>query len=117
MPWVAGTYVAAAFAATHVEMPSGPAGVSHLDKAVHFSIFVGLSLLTAAWRVTRFDPPRQAAARTLFLCLLYAVADEVTQSFTATRQADPLDFVADAAGTLAGLAAFGPLLRWWRRHG
>ena len=116
LPWVAGAYLAAAFLATHLPIPTGGGGVPHFDKLVHATIFAGLSLLTAAWRVTRFDPPLKAAAVAFLFCLVYAATDELSQGLTATRQPDPADFVADAVGATIGLAAFVPLLRWWRRH-
>ena len=117
--WLAGAYLLAAFTVTHVDaaVPDAVGGVPHLDKLVHAGIFFGLAILTAGWRVTRFDSPVRARWVALALCLLYAVGDELSQLFTATRQADPWDFAADTAGTLLGLAAFGPLLRWYKRHG
>ncbi len=117
LPWLAGSYLLAAFVATHMPMPRGGAeGIPHFDKIVHVAIFFGLSLLTAAWRTTRFAPPRRAAAVTAILCMLYGVGDELTQTLTADRTADPWDLVADGVGTGLGLAVFFPLLRWWRRH-
>ena len=116
--WTAAAYVLAAFTLTHVDLPtSAAAGVPHADKLVHAAIFVGLAVLTAGWRVTRFDPLPKARRVAFVLCLIYAAADELTQLLTANRQADPWDFAADTAGTLLGLALAGPLLRWFRRHG
>lgn len=118
LPWAAGAYLLAAFAATHAPVsPGGDLWFPHVDKLVHVTIFTGLSLLVAAWRTTRFDPPRRAAVVTFVLCLLYAAADELSQAFIPKRQTDLRDFAADAVGTLLGLAAFLPLIRWWRRHG
>ena len=117
LPWVAGAYLAAAFLATHLPLPTGAGGLPHLDKLAHLTIFAGLATLAAAWRITRFDPARRAAAVAFGLCLTYAAIDEATQFFTATRTPDPADFAADAVGSLVGLAVFFPLLRWWRRHG
>ena len=115
--WLAGAYLLAAFTVTHVDLPpSAAGGVPHADKLVHAAIFFGLAILTAGWRVTRFDSPVKARWVALALCLLYAAGDELTQLLTATRQADPWDFAADTVGTLLGLAAFGPLLRWYKRH-
>ena len=116
LPWAAGIYLLVAFSLTHVPLPQGPERIAYLDKAVHLAIFAGLSLLVAAWRTTRFDRPRKAAVITLVLCLTYAAVDETTQIYIPNRSADPKDFVADAVGTLIGLAAFFPLIRWWRRH-
>lgn len=118
MGWLAGAYLLAAFTATHVDIsPDAAGGVPHADKLVHAGIFFGLAVLTAGWRVSRGDSIPRARWVTLGLCLLYAAGDELTQLLTENRHADPLDFAADAAGTLLGLAAVGPLLRWFRRHG
>ena len=116
--WAAGLYVLAAFAVTHVpRVPAAAGAVPHLDKFVHATIFVGLALLTAGWRVTRGDAINKARWVALPLCLVYAAADEATQSFLPNRTASFWDFAADAAGTLLGLAAAGPALRWFRKHG
>ncbi|MFH5803276.1 VanZ family protein [Alienimonas sp. DA493] len=117
LPWAAAGYLLAAFTATHLPMPPGVGqGVPHADKLVHATIFAGLSLLTASWRVVRYDPPRRAAAVAFVLCLGYGVLDELTQTLLASRTASGWDLLADAVGALLGLAAFFPLLRWWRRH-
>ncbi|QDT18142.1 VanZ family protein [Alienimonas californiensis] len=118
LPWAAGGYLLAAFTATHLPMPKEVGvEIAYFDKLVHATIFAGLSLLIAAWRVTRFDPPRRAAAIAFALCLVYGTLDELSQTLVDSRKADGWDLLADAVGALLGLATFFPLLRWWRRHG
>lgn len=71
--------------------PPVPEVVNSQDKAGHFVVFAGLGLLgLAAW-------PRHAA--TLIVALLaYGALIEVAQMLTALRQAETLDWLADAAG-------------------
>jgi VanZ family protein len=51
-------------------------------------------------------PRRHAWLLALALGSLYGVSDEIHQSFVRGRQADPLDWVADTLGVLAGIALF-----------
>lgn len=73
------------------------------DKTDHVAAFVVLGLLgLPAWPSHR--------ARVLAGLLLYGGLIEVLQGLTAYRQADWIDWVADAVGI--GLAAL--LATWWR---
>jgi VanZ family protein len=77
------------------------------DKLAHFAAYAVLGLaLGHARRVTGI--PLAAAAA---LGGLYGLLDEVHQSFVPGRATEFGDWVADAAGVLAGLAAF----QLWRR--
>jgi VanZ family protein len=75
------------------DVPSSAPGV---DKVVHCSLFLALAL-SARWAGIR----QQVAA----VCLLgYAAASEVLQGTDLVgRDAEVLDWVADAAGVLVGL--------------
>jgi len=66
------------------------------DKAEHLAFFVLLALLGVAAWPTR---PRVVGGT----LLMYGVAMEIAQSFTAYRRGDPWDWVADALGIGAGL--------------
>lgn len=71
--------------------------INHFDKVQHAIAFMLISLLGfAAW-------PRRAVM-IVAVMLGYAAAMELAQSFTAYRQGDYLDWLADAAGIAA---AFG----------
>ena len=75
------------------DVPSAPQGV---DKVVHLSLFLALAL-TARWA----GIGRQVTAASL---VLYAAVSEVLQGTDLVgRDAELLDWVADAAGVLAGL--------------
>ena len=76
--------------------PPVPEVMSSQDKAGHFLAFVGLGLLgLTAW-------PRQAPALVVAL-LVYGALIEVAQMLTALRQAELLDWLADAAGVATAL--------------
>lgn len=76
------------------------------DKVEHALLFLVLGVLgLAAWST------RPAAI--VAGLLLYGAAMEVAQSFTAFRIGDPWDWLADAIGTLAALAALRLLPRHW----
>lgn len=75
--------------------------VRHVDKMVHFLIYLPLGFLLAR-------SFRKAGAGTLVyavgLCLVAASCDELHQVFIPGRSADSLDFLADLAGSITGAA-------------
>ena len=92
-----GTLVAALLPSTGV-----PHAFPWQDKLMHAVAFAMLAIL--GWRARLVRP------LPLFACLVaFGLAIEVAQSFTATRQAELLDLVADAVG--AGLALMAVHLR------
>lgn len=83
------------------DVPSAPPGV---DKVVHLSLFLVLGL-TARWAGVQ----RQVAGLVL---LVYAAVSEVLQGTDLVgRDAELLDWVADAVGVLLGLALWALLTR------
>ena len=83
------------------DVPTAPAGV---DKVVHLSLFLALAL-TGRWAGCR----RQVTA---VLLLLYAAVSELLQGTDLVgRDAEVLDWVADAAGVLAGLLLWAVISR------
>ena len=74
---------------------------SHLDKLVHFGIFLVFALLLHADRAP-------SVWRALLTAFTFAAAIELVQSLLPYRDGDPWDFVAGAAG-----AACGTLLMLW----
>lgn len=70
--------------------------IEHLDKAQHALAFMLISLLGfGAW------PRRPVMIVMVMLC--YGAAMELAQSFTAYRQGDYQDWIADAVGVAAAL--------------
>lgn len=81
---------------------STPPPFPHFDKMAHFFLFFVQTWLWAKnWLVVRQMPP----LRLLAVCgLIYAVSSELAQHFfTATRQADLWDMVADMLGVSLAL--------------
>lgn len=82
-----------------------------LRKAAHMAEF---GLLWALWLWALPGPRPQAALRALAITLVYAVSDELHQSFVADRHASPLDVAIDAAGIGVAAAIWTGRARWAR---
>ena len=87
--------------------PSVLSGWDDWDKAAHF-IMYGVGGAIAAWTGSRRG--RKEGVVALLLVLLTGMADELHQSTLATRNADMLDWIADAAGAGLFYLAAGRLL-------
>jgi VanZ family protein len=76
--------------------PSTPneSAVLHLDKVVHFSIFMVLAVLG---RRARLPVPALVAG-----LVLYAVGSELLQSLEPHRDGTPTDALADVSGVILG---------------
>ena len=89
-----------------VPVPTIPlAEAKHVDKLVHFGVFLGFALLFQIDRASRLE-------RTLLTSFAFAAAIELVQWVLPYRQGDWWDFVAGAAG--AGLGAV--LVLWIERQ-
>lgn len=77
----------------------GPGG---MDKLAHFGVYAVLGLLLS------HAARRTGATRSMIVAvgLLYGASDELHQSFVPGRSADPLDWVADALGVVAGISIY-----------
>ena len=85
-----------------VPVPNIPlAELKHVDKLVHFGVFLGFALLFHIDRASR-------VGRTLLTSFAFAAAIELVQWFLPYREGDWWDFAAGAAG--AGLGAVLMLL-------
>jgi VanZ family protein len=82
----------------------------HLDKLVHFAAFAVLGWLAAWASESAKTSSIERAAVVLFAIALFAAVDEITQPYVG-RKCDPLDWVADVAGAIAGLAAYSIAFR------
>jgi UDP-2,3-diacylglucosamine pyrophosphatase LpxH len=83
-------------------------GLPHpLDYAAHAAGFALFALsLELAWRENRHGTPIYRRHLILFgLLALFGAADEIHQAFVPGRGGDPVDWLADLAGTVLGLAA------------
>ena len=92
--------------------PSLDSGLGWVDtvgrKLIHFGAYALLSFLW--WRLLRTSmPDRRAALAALLVSSLYAVTDEVHQSFVDGRHGTPVDWAIDTAGAAA--AAFAVTAR------
>jgi VanZ family protein len=74
-----------------------------LRKAGHMAAFGILAVLI--WRALDFSAIPRALVWSLVLTIAYAATDEFHQSFTAGRNASPVDVSIDSAGALMALLA------------
>jgi VanZ family protein len=82
------------------------ATISHQDKLEHLALF---ALLAALWRAAGTP-----IAATIASAIALAVASELAQAAMAIgRVGDIDDAIADLAGTLLGVAAWGAASAWW----
>lgn len=100
--WAAAVLAVGTFQLSGTSFPTG------WDKAAHF-IMYGVGGAIAAWTGNRRS--RREGVIALLIVLLTGMADELHQSRLATRNAEILDWIADAAGAGLFFLAAGRLLR------
>lgn len=82
---------------------SGPQTDLPLDKLAHFVLYAILGALLG-WGAARVDARGPIGALLLCAALLVGAADETNQRRVEGRSSEVADWVADAAGVLAGFA-------------
>jgi VanZ family protein len=85
------------------ELPSPP-DISHADKVAHFFFYGVIGLTCALWRRECGRPVKAAVVTAWVTVLILGAFDEVHQLWIPGRNADVLDWAADAAG--GGIGAF-----------
>jgi hypothetical protein len=90
------------------DLPATPGGS---DKLVHGLAYAGLGLLLCRAYLGSALGRTAAFALAVLTASLYGASDEWHQSFVPNRFADPLDWVADTLGALAGAAIWLRLRR------
>lgn len=94
-------------------LPSVP--IWDFDKILHLVEYTGLGVLLcrALFRESRWASPRSALLGAAMLGAIYGLTDEWHQSLVPNREADPMDFLTDACGSLLGSGAYlAVALRW-----
>lgn len=94
-----------AYASSHDFADTGAPSLAGLDKLAHFLTFGLMGTLWFRALPLPFASARRFAAA-WGLVLVYGLIDEWIQSGNPSRQADPLDWVADAAGSLLAIALY-----------
>jgi VanZ family protein len=97
------------FAATHVPGDGQlrlPEPIPHLDKIVHAAGFAGLAVFVCAAASSWWRPRPAMYLAVVGLLAAYAAVDECTQGLIRHRQPDLKDWIADLAGTVAGVGLF-----------
>jgi VanZ family protein len=98
-------YWSGIFIGTHIPLGDLSDLPKHSDKGMHFAAYAGLAFLLAAYLASKRTMTFRRYLLAFVVTLTYAVIDELLQMLT-SRQADILDAIADASGSLLGLAAF-----------
>jgi VanZ family protein len=110
LAYAAGIFILSSFP---VPAPAEAALATLGDKTLHVAEYGGLALLLALAIAAVPSRWRGRAALVAFaVAALYAASDEFHQSFVPGRDADVLDFLADAAGAAVGA---GIQFLWARR--
>lgn len=92
--------------------PFVPKAILSHDKLLHMGAYgVFGALLLGVLARGRTGALGRAAALAVLLSAGYGATDEWHQSFVPGRDADPWDWAADAAGSIAGAAAMALILR------
>jgi VanZ family protein len=100
------------FLASHVKLRDAVEVFHVRDKVLHFVAYAGLAFLAAAYQRFRKGGIGWLDVVGIWtLAVSYGVLDEITQ-IPVGRTADPLDWLADAAGAAAGLVAFFAVRRF-----
>lgn len=105
-------------------LPDDTINIPGLDKLIHAVMFGGLAFVASIDKARRSRcsftmPSSKAVVIIVFATILFGGAVEIAQMLTGLgRSADWIDFVADAAGVVAGAwIAIIVLRRWIRRFG
>jgi VanZ family protein len=107
-------YWLALFTSTHIPIPQVVQEADVSDKGLH--LLANLILIFLFWFT--ISDGRKVQWRkigpwcALAVMIVYAIFDELTQSFVPGRSCDPRDLVADLSGTCTGLIAFSFLSFW-----
>ena len=111
--WAAtAVYWAGIFVMTHLPPPVVRQIVPNVwDKLAHFLIYFGLAGLLGASLVVTYPRRRSIPLWVLVIGFVYAAVDELLQPFV-RRDAELLDWVADAAGVWAGVLLLWVLQRF-----
>ncbi len=92
--------------------PSAMLGVEipNVDKIFHFFIYAVFGIILYVASEKSDFSPETSTHLSIALGSIYAFTDEVHQSFVPGRSSDPLDFLVDVVGILAGIAFY--IWRW-----
>ncbi len=91
--------------------PFLPEGLLSHDKLLHAGAYAVLGALVAAALRARGVAAGRAVALAVLAAAAYGATDEWHQAYVPGRDADPLDWAADAVGAVAGAAAAALALR------
>jgi len=106
-------YAALIFLLSHLSnpFPFKPTGLLTYDKLLHFLEYLAFGVLLA-WGLSRAGlAVSSAGVWAVVLGSAYGLTDEIHQAFVPKRSADPLDWLADTAGVLAGAIVAVVILR------
>jgi len=107
-------YWPALFVLAHIPVPQVVRAAHVSDKSLHLLAYMILTfLLWSAVRPLEKVRWRKAAVWwILAVVLVYGVCDECLQYFVASRSMDPMDYLADVAGTVTALAVLAVTSFW-----
>jgi VanZ family protein len=115
--WIAcllGGYWIGMFIGTHLPKMPKALDTSIPDKTLHYSAFVGLGFLLAAFRASSMRLRVRDLVLLFGILACYGIVDELTQ-IPVGRTADVFDWFADLIGATTGLLLFAASDFLWRK--
>ena len=100
------------FFGSSLSNPPVPVAFTGTDKLIHVLAFIPLGFLVL--RAMNAHCPKKKWISIVFsfiLCTFYGVSDEVHQLFVPGRNPDAVDVLADAIGTILGIATYIIIVR------
>ena len=105
--WAALTFVLTSIPNPEIEVP-----IPGADKLEHLAFYGVMGFFFALWRRESGAPLKRAVVHALLFTAAAGAVDEAHQFWIPGRFADPLDWLADAAGGGGGALVSAVLPRW-----
>lgn len=107
-------YMGGIFYLSSLEQVNLPPLFPHIDKLIHFHVYLGLAFLLA--NATPSAHSRKRFILAFSIAALYGMSDEFHQYFVPSRECSVYDWIADALGSWVGAWIFLKSENIWRKH-
>ena len=112
MAWVStGAWALMIFILSSIPSESYPSHPGFLNNVVHFLLYFGLAALIVVGLTGGKLKPVLILVIAILLASLYGASDEFHQLFVPGRNSDPLDWMVDSLGAIAGALTATAILK------